>query len=227
MRFFKRIHHKLKNHPSNDDQKWRIFDIWKAELEDVWSRTTEQEQNEWSRKHALTNRRKAHVSNELKREILERDLRTCRYCGKPMSKSTEWEFDHVHPFSKGGETTLENLVVACKECNQVKKHLHGIKPIPLAEIKRLSDANDLALGKSKKRRENQFKKWKSLLKTRNQNDIDRHHFFYRYDHYQSTKIQTLTSDDSASKDEAKPSDLDKVYDIDSWIREYFQQQITS
>ena len=51
--------------------------------------------------------------------ILSRDKYTCQYCGKkPLSK--ELTLDHVVPKSRGGKNTWENLVSACKKCNQKK-----------------------------------------------------------------------------------------------------------
>ncbi len=54
-----------------------------------------------------------------KANILGRDNYTCQYCNsKPNSK--EITLDHVIPKSRGGKNTWENLVVACKKCNQKK-----------------------------------------------------------------------------------------------------------
>ena len=53
--------------------------------------------------------------------ILERDGFMCIYCGKNGTEGT-LHVDHVVPVSKGGETTEDNLVTACVECNLGK---HG------------------------------------------------------------------------------------------------------
>lgn len=53
-------------------------------------------------------------------EIIERDNSTCRYCGKVL-RIKEIHIDHVVPYSRGGETVSENLVVACATCN-LSKH---------------------------------------------------------------------------------------------------------
>lgn len=52
-----------------------------------------------------------------RKNILERDDYTCQYCGKKTHKLT---LDHVHPKSKGGEYSWENIVAACPKCNQKK-----------------------------------------------------------------------------------------------------------
>jgi hypothetical protein len=49
------------------------------------------------------------------RAILERDARSCRYCGSPAT-----HVDHVLPICQGGRSTPDNLVAACAHCNHVK-----------------------------------------------------------------------------------------------------------
>lgn len=50
---------------------------------------------------------------QLKRKVLTRDNRTCRYCGQQAFTA-----DHVKPRSKGGADELFNLVASCVSCNQ-------------------------------------------------------------------------------------------------------------
>jgi hypothetical protein len=38
-------------------------------------------------------------------------------CGK-TSENIELTMHHIKPYSKGGETSVRNLVALCKECNQ-------------------------------------------------------------------------------------------------------------
>ena len=52
-----------------------------------------------------------------RRNILRRDNFHCQYCGV---KSHDLTIDHVIPKSKGGDDTWENLVSACKDCNNKK-----------------------------------------------------------------------------------------------------------
>ena len=51
--------------------------------------------------------------------VLWRDKLQCQYCVKTFN-SEELTLDHVIPKSRGGENTWENLVTACKRCNQKK-----------------------------------------------------------------------------------------------------------
>lgn len=64
--------------------------------------------------------RKRAPSKALRFQVLERDNYKCVYCGASADE-TEIEIDHITPFSKGGETVLDNLVTSCKECNRGKK----------------------------------------------------------------------------------------------------------
>ena len=50
-----------------------------------------------------------------RRGVLERDHRTCAYCGGVAST-----IDHVLPRSRGGANTWLNTVAACGRCNQRK-----------------------------------------------------------------------------------------------------------
>jgi len=51
-----------------------------------------------------------------RRNIYARDGNRCQYCGKRFS-TTELSLDHVVPRSQGGQSTWENIVCACLQCN--------------------------------------------------------------------------------------------------------------
>ncbi len=70
-----------------------------------------------------------------RRNVLRRDFYTCQYCGS----HDDLTLDHVHPRSRGGRHTWENVVAACRECNQRKGnrtleeaglHLHAVPHAP-------------------------------------------------------------------------------------------------
>ena len=52
-----------------------------------------------------------------KKNILKRDNYTCQYCSTTSQTLT---IDHIIPKSRGGKTTWNNVVVACKPCNLKK-----------------------------------------------------------------------------------------------------------
>lgn len=51
--------------------------------------------------------------------VFLRDEWECQYCGEEH-KTSHLTFDHVIPRSKGGRTTWENIVTACRRCNMIK-----------------------------------------------------------------------------------------------------------
>lgn len=46
----------------------------------------------------------------------------CHYCGRHVGKE-DLTMDHIVPLIRGGKSTKNNLVPACKECNNKKKYL--------------------------------------------------------------------------------------------------------
>lgn len=62
-----------------------------------------------------------YIPESLRNRIADTDRRRCCYCltseansGIPMTH------DHIQPRSKGGETTFENVCLACRSCNEYK-----------------------------------------------------------------------------------------------------------
>ncbi len=50
----------------------------------------------------------------------------CHFCGKRFPPR-ELTMEHVVPVIRGGRSTKNNLVPACKECNNKKKHMLPIE----------------------------------------------------------------------------------------------------
>lgn len=55
-----------------------------------------------------------------KKNVMVRDGYKCVYCGKTKVRFT---IDHVVPKYKGGKSSFENCVTACKDCNSKKGHM--------------------------------------------------------------------------------------------------------
>ena len=55
----------------------------------------------------------------------------CAYCGKKSARLTQ---DHVVPIIKGGGTTRENIVPACRSCNAKKFTNLPANPVRLVLI---------------------------------------------------------------------------------------------
>jgi 5-methylcytosine-specific restriction endonuclease McrA len=51
-----------------------------------------------------------------RRNIFARDHNQCQYCGRKFP-TTELSLDHVTPRSQGGQSTWDNIVCACINCN--------------------------------------------------------------------------------------------------------------
>lgn len=56
---------------------------------------------------------------------IKRDNFKCCACGASPAKapSVELHIDHIIPWSKGGETTIDNLQTLCSKCNLGKSDL--------------------------------------------------------------------------------------------------------
>lgn len=56
--------------------------------------------------------------------VFERDNHSCVYCGRNLLVDFEsfmlTQEDHLVPIKSKGESTLENLVIACYVCNKLK-----------------------------------------------------------------------------------------------------------
>lgn len=62
---------------------------------------------------------KRDVSDRMRFRILMRDGFSCKRCGRSPVKElgVELHVDHIIPWSKGGETVIENLETKCEKCN--------------------------------------------------------------------------------------------------------------
>jgi|GEM_PF-49573 len=54
-----------------------------------------------------------------RRNLFKRDHNTCQYCGRQFPPD-QLTIDHVIPRARGGESTWENCVLACVDCNRRK-----------------------------------------------------------------------------------------------------------
>ena len=63
-----------------------------------------------------------HPDLRLRFKVLQRDHFRCCACGASPSVTPGvlLQIDHINPWSKGGETRLENLQTLCSDCNQGK-----------------------------------------------------------------------------------------------------------
>ena len=68
---------------------------------------------------------KRDINLRLRFKVLMRDNFKCCICGASPAKdsSVELHVDHIKPWSKGGETTIDNLQTLCSKCNLGKSDL--------------------------------------------------------------------------------------------------------
>jgi len=69
--------------------------------------------------HALAKARSRYVPPLNNHTLFKRDAHICMYCGKRFSGS-ELSREHVTPLSRGGSDKWNNVVTACKRCNNHK-----------------------------------------------------------------------------------------------------------
>jgi hypothetical protein len=60
------------------------------------------------------------LSTSMRRAVATRAQDRCEYCGKPQISFFPHEVDHVLAQKHGGQTTLDNLALACFERNRYK-----------------------------------------------------------------------------------------------------------
>lgn len=117
----------------------RKFGGWRAALiafvEWINEKTDEPEVEEKESKQIVVNQGSdtKTVSHNTKREInlrlrfkvMQRDNFKCAICGSSPAKdpSVELHIDHIIPWSKGGETEIDNLQTLCSKCNLGKSDL--------------------------------------------------------------------------------------------------------
>ena len=70
--------------------------------------------------HNLLCFRSSDAKRMFRESIKARDGHKCVYCGS----SENLTVDHIRPKSKGGTNTADNLVTACRPCNQAKGSMH-------------------------------------------------------------------------------------------------------
>ena len=65
--------------------------------------------------------------------------KVCYYCGKKITKKEDLTADHIIPVSKGGKTSKDNLVIACKACNLEKANLDVGKYLDFLNIMKAAE----------------------------------------------------------------------------------------
>jgi 5-methylcytosine-specific restriction endonuclease McrA len=61
------------------------------------------------------------IKEKLLKLVKSEDDLQCVYCLK-LNNVKLAEADHIHPVNKGGLTTMQNMVLICKDCNSKKSN---------------------------------------------------------------------------------------------------------
>ncbi|MDE5859269.1 MAG: HNH endonuclease [Oscillospiraceae bacterium] len=73
----------------------------------------------------LLHKTKRNINLRLRFTVMKRDNFKCCMCGRSPATTLglELHIDHIIPWSKGGETTIDNLQTLCSDCNIGKSNL--------------------------------------------------------------------------------------------------------
>ncbi len=94
-----------------------------------------------------------------RKNILVRDENRCQYCNN-IFREPELTVDHVIPRSKGGKSVWDNVVAACKPCNQKKRDfLVENSPVSLIRLPKKPSYRSII----KKRLQKSNIQWKEYL----------------------------------------------------------------
>jgi hypothetical protein len=108
------------------------FGGWRAALDRFveWANASEIPSLANSEKPRVDDRRTTRNINwRLRALVLMRDGARCQLCGADVASGAKLHVDHIVPWSKGGETELENLQILCEVCNIGKSN----EPMPSAQ----------------------------------------------------------------------------------------------
>lgn len=103
------------------------------------------------------------VSDEIKRQIKERDGWRCLACGAG-GKGVRLQVDHIDPVYRGGKAEVYNLQTLCSRCNNLKRDRHAIdfrrSKTPLSAPPSLLEAGESLRGADAANRE----RWSRYLR---------------------------------------------------------------
>lgn len=102
------------------------FGSWRKALEAfvAWANDADVAKSEPNiEKNISINKSPRNISWRLRALVLMRDGAYCQMCGATPQSGAKLHVDHIIPWSKGGETTLQNLQSLCEKCNIGKSNI--------------------------------------------------------------------------------------------------------
>lgn len=129
--FYKDLHRPLSKFSAGPYE--RRFGSWRKALEafvefinsdeiEIPEQAGTETKEEIPQKEIYKHKTKRNISERLKVQVLMKDGNKCKLCGIKVT-GENIHFDHIKPWSKGGETVLENLQVLCAKHNLAKGNL--------------------------------------------------------------------------------------------------------
>jgi hypothetical protein len=77
----------------------------------------------------------ATIPASLRRLVIQRANNRCEYCGiSQTGQVATFHIDHIVPVVAGGETTAENLALACVSCSLRKGARQALKDLETGEV---------------------------------------------------------------------------------------------
>jgi len=79
-------------------------------------------------KGGVTRRIREPIPTAIRKQVYQRDSYTCVLCGAMGQGTTHvekikgFEIDHIKPNAAGGDSSIQNLQVLCRKCNNSKRH---------------------------------------------------------------------------------------------------------
>ncbi|MGG6430915.1 homing endonuclease associated repeat-containing protein [Acetobacter ghanensis] len=102
------------------------FGSWRKALEAfvAWANDADVAKSESNiEKNINVNKSPRNINWRLRALVLMRDGASCQMCGATPQSGAKLHVDHIIPWSKGGETTLQNLQSLCEKCNIGKSNI--------------------------------------------------------------------------------------------------------
>lgn len=108
----------------------RRFKGWRKALENFikYVESEDKDSSSESNLRFVSRKTSKNISLRLRFKVLYRDNFKCKKCGRSPATNPKivLQVDHIKPYSKGGETELDNLQTLCSACNQGKSNLYNV-----------------------------------------------------------------------------------------------------
>lgn len=95
---------------------------------------------EQGRKWRTVNRKRIALT-DIKARLASRDTKECFYCGIRYKTLDNYTVEHLLSFSHGGKENINNLALACHDCNMAVGNIAVVKKVLFRDSKRNNNLN--------------------------------------------------------------------------------------